>query len=246
MELTSANPVSTRRRPRSLALDVVDKLVVRIHTGLLPAGAKLPTEAEIMEEYGVSRTVVREALSKLQASGQVVTRQGIGTFVMGAGTAMPFRIDSQQLETLHDVIAVLELRIGLETEAAGLAARRRTDENLRAMQEALAAFSAALDEGRDAIGSDYQFHLEIARATQNPHYVGMMGALGMSSIPRSRLDPANPDDAERIAYLRYVNHEHETIYEAIANEDSDAARAAMRMHIGNSRERRRKAAANVR
>lgn len=249
MELTSAAPPSTRRRPRSLALDVVDKLVVRIHTGLLPAGAKLPTEAEIMEEYGVSRTVVREALSKLQASGQVVTRQGIGTFVIGVGSAMPFHIDSQQLETLHDVIAVLELRIGLETEAAGLAARRRTNENLQAMQEALTAFSAALDEGRDAIGSDYQFHLEIARATQNPHYVGMMGALGMSSIPRSRLDPASPaqpDDAERIAYLRYVNHEHETIYDAIANQDSDAARAAMRTHIGNSRERRRKAAAGAR
>jgi len=244
MKIASAASRSTPRRPRSLALDVVDKLVVRINTGLLPAGAKLPTEAEIMEEYGVSRTVVREALSKLQASGQVVTRQGIGTFVTGVGNATPFRIDAQQLETLHDVIAVLELRIGLETEAAGLAARRRTDDDLRAMQEALTAFSAALDEGRDAIGSDYQFHLEIARATHNPHYVNMMGALGMSSIPRSRLDSTNPDDAERIAYLRYVNHEHETIYAAIANQDSDAARAAMRTHIGNSRERRRKAAAS--
>jgi len=242
MEINSTASTARRHRPRSLALDVVDKLVVRINTGALPAGTKLPTEAEVMAEYGVSRTVVREALSKLQASGQVVTRQGIGTFVTGAGSATPFRIDSQQLETLHDVIAVLELRIGLETEAAGLAARRRTEENLQAMREALAAFSAALDEGRDAIGSDYQFHLEVARATHNPHYVSMMGALGMSSIPRSRLDRTRPDDAERIAYLRYVNREHETIYDAIANQDSDAARAAMRTHIGNSRERRRKAA----
>src|ERR1700712_1531236 len=141
-----------RRKPRSLALDIVDALGDRVRDGRLATGTKLPTEAEIMGEFGVSRTVVREALSKLQAAGLVQTRHGIGTFVAGVGDATPFRIGTEQMETLHDVIAVLELRIGLETEAAGLAALRRTEQNLHGMREALATFSTALDEGRDAIG----------------------------------------------------------------------------------------------
>jgi GntR family transcriptional regulator, transcriptional repressor for pyruvate dehydrogenase complex len=243
MSTRTESSLSPNRRPRSLALDVVDALGDRMRGGTLAPGDKLPTETEIMGEFGVSRTVVREALSKLQASGLVQTKHGIGTFVLGASSSAPFRINAEQLETLNDVIAVLELRMGLEVEAAGLAAQRRTEQNLAAMREALVAFSAALDEGRDSIGADYLFHLEIARATRNPHFVSMMGALGSSSIPRSRLDPAKPEDAERLAYLRYVNREHESILDAIVNQDGEAARAAMRTHIGNSRERRRKAAA---
>ena len=80
------------RKPRSLALELVDALGDRIRDGSLAAGDKLPTEAEIMGEFGVSRTVVREAISKLQASGLVQTRHGIGTFVVfsGSDTSRPF------------------------------------------------------------------------------------------------------------------------------------------------------------
>jgi DNA-binding GntR family transcriptional regulator len=97
---------------------LVDALGERIRDGRLSAGDKLPTEAEVMAEFGVSRTVVREAISKLQAAGMVETRHGIGTFVVGAGDASAFRIEPQQLATLRDVVAVLELRIGVESEAA--------------------------------------------------------------------------------------------------------------------------------
>ena len=72
-----------RRKPRSLAQELVDALGERIRTGALPPGTKLPTEAAVMEEFGVSRTVVREAISKLQAAGLVDTRHGVGTFVVG-------------------------------------------------------------------------------------------------------------------------------------------------------------------
>jgi len=233
-----------RTKPRNLALDIVDVMVERVRNGALAVGAKLPTEAAIMEEFGVSRTVVREALSKLQASGVVQTRHGVGTFVVGLGESAAFRIGPDQLETLRDVIAVLELRIGLETESAGLAAVRRTDENLRVMRSALDDFAAAVTAGLDAVTADFAFHAEIARATQNQHFMDLIGALGMTAIPRARpLDPTNPDDAERLSYLRRVNGEHESIYDAIAAQDPEAARAAMRTHLANSRERRRRAAA---
>lgn len=235
-------PALARRRPRSLAHEVVDALTGRIRAGTLATGEKLPTEAAIMEEFGVSRTVVREAISRLQAAGLVDTRHGVGTFVVGMGDPSTFRIAPEQLGTLRDVIAVLELRIAVETECAALAAVRRTPENVATLRSALGAFMAALEEGRDAVGPDFQFHLEIARATQNHHFADLMATLGGSMIPRARLEPPGPLTPERQAYLRRVNAEHESIVDAIARQDPEAARAAMRTHLANSRERRRLAA----
>jgi len=223
-------------------MELVEALGDRIRDGRLAAGAKLPTEAAFMAEFGVSRTVVREAISKLQASGLVQTRHGIGTFVVGLGDAAPFKLAPEQFATLRDVIAVLELRIGIETEAASLAAQRRNADNLRQMRSALDAVAAAVEEGRDAVGPDFQFHLEIARATQNAHFAELMSSLGTMIIPRARLDGAPEVSDEQRQYLRRVNAEHESIFDAIRNQDSDAARAAMRTHLANSRERRRRAA----
>lgn len=237
---TETGPAA-RRKPRTLALELVEALVDRLRDGRLAPGDKLPTEAAIMEEFAVSRTVVREALSKLQAAGQVQTRHGVGTFVIGLGDSPGFRISPEQLATLRDVIAVLELRLGLETEAAALAAQRRSEANLVAMRQALDALSAALREGRDAVAADFQFHLEVARATQNNHFVELMSTLGASIIPRARLEPLQPLDDARRDYLQRVNAEHESLYLAIAAGDVEAARAAMRTHLANSRERRRRA-----
>ncbi|HEY9109064.1 MAG TPA: FadR/GntR family transcriptional regulator [Roseateles sp.] len=239
------NQVPARRRPRTLALELVERFGDRIRTGQLQAGDKLPTEAAIMEEFDVSRTVVREAISKLQASGLVETRHGIGTFVIGPGDGPSFKITPEQFSTLQDVIAVLELRIGLETEAAGLAAQRRTDANLASLRKALDAVIAAVEAGQDSVAADFQFHLEIARATQNSHFADLMATLGAQIIPRARLEPAADMNEERLAYMRRVNAEHESILDAIASQDAEAARAAMRTHLSNSRERRRRAQAQT-
>ena len=236
------NEAVVRRRPRSLAHDVVDALAGRVRDGSIVPGEKLPTEAAIMEEFGVSRTVVREAISRLQAAGLVQTRHGVGTFVVGLGEGSAFRISPEQLGTLQDVIAVLELRIAVETEAAALAAVRRTPENVQTLRNALAAFISAVEEGRDAVGPDFQFHLEIARSTQNSRFVDLMATLGGMMIPRARLEPAGPLTPDRQAYLRRVNAEHESIVDAISRQDPEAARAAMRTHLANSRERRRRLA----
>ena len=254
--LPLALPVQ-RRRPRTLALGLVDSLGERIRDGRLPAGAKLPTEAAIMAEFGVSRTVVREAISKLQAAGLVDTRHGVGSFVQAlvapGAEGQAFRIAPAQHATLRDVVAVLELRIGIETEAACLAAQRRSSADLAAMRSALDAMAQAVEAGGSAVAADFQFHLAVTQATQNHHFAQLMAALGESVIPRARLDGAaavaglaadqpQPLDAQRQTYLRRVQVEHESIFDAIAAQDADAARAAMRTHLANSRERRRRAA----
>ena len=225
------------RKPRGLVSAIVESLAASIHDRQLQAGDKLPTETEIMARFDVSRTVVRESLSRLQASGLVETRHGIGTFVLTPPDARNFKIASQDFATVADVIAVLELRISLETEAAGLAAQRRMPENLVAMEAALIAFNASISIDSDAVPPDFQFHLEVARSTGNRHFADLMTYLGTMIIPRTRVNTAQNASEGRLNYLHRINVEHESIYHAIREQDADAARAAMRTHLSNSRER---------
>jgi DNA-binding FadR family transcriptional regulator len=233
---------SRTRRPRGLVMEIVDTLGASIRNGHFHPGDKLPTEAEIMARFEVSRTVVREALSKLQASGLVETRHGIGTFVRQRDQGGAFQISAQDFATVADVIAVLELRISLETEAAGLAAMRRTDTHLEALKAALNAFEQSIEHDSDAVPPDFQFHLEVARATGNRHFTDLMTYLGAMIIPRTRVNTPQQAPEGRLNYLQRVNGEHESIYVAIRNQDAEAARAAMRTHLSNSRERLRKQA----
>ncbi|ABE45024.1 FadR/GntR family transcriptional regulator [Polaromonas sp. JS666] len=228
------------RRPRGLVGEIVESLANSIRDGQLQPGAKLPTEAEIMARFDVSRTVVRESLSRLQASGLVETRHGIGTFVLPPQESGNFRIMAEDFATVADVISVLELRISLETEAAGLAAQRRTPENLLAMQNALRAFRESINDDSDAVPPDFQFHMEVARSTGNRHFADLMTYLGTMIIPRTRVNIVHNAPEGRLNYLERVNSEHESIYSAISNQDAEAARAAMRTHLSNSRERLRR------
>ena len=116
-----------------------------------------------MARFHVSRTVVRESLSRLQASGLVEIRHGVGTFVPQPPEDGDLRINADDFATVADVISALELRISLETEAAGLAAQQRTAENLRAMESALNAFTQSIENDLDA---DSRGRL---RRSHNPH-----------------------------------------------------------------------------
>jgi GntR family transcriptional repressor for pyruvate dehydrogenase complex len=243
------NPLHPRPKPRRLVLDVVEKLTDSIRAGVLRPGAKLPAELKIRKEFGVSRAVVREALSNLQALGMVQTRHGIGTFVTGAGAgnSMPFSMDCAPLPSLQDAMAALELRIGLETESAGLAARRRTTQDLRAMGTALAAMAslALLAAGEtmqgDAGRAEFEFHLALACATHSPHFVSVLAALGPSSMAHAYPHALSVEPNGGGIHAVYL--EHVGIYNAIVHQDSDAARAAMRTHLGNSCRRCRAAMA---
>ncbi|MBS0342386.1 MAG: FadR family transcriptional regulator [Proteobacteria bacterium] len=227
-----------RRRARGLAHGLVEDLGDKIRSQVLRPGDKLPTESEIMQAYGVSRTVVREALSKLQAAGLVETHHGIGTFVLEPRQSGVFRLDAGEVAASIDVLAVLELRISLETEAAGLASTRRTEEQLRAMRMALDDFEANVAQAGDTVAPDFRFHLEIARATGNQYFADIMSHLGTTIIPRTRIQ-AISNQTRSAEYLSRVNREHEEIYAAIARHDPESARAAMRIHLTNSRERLR-------
>lgn len=244
---------SPRLRSPSLSEAVMNDLCARIRHGLFMPGERLPTEPLLMAEQGVSRTVVREAISRLQAAGLVETRHGIGTFVLPQPVAAESAVDFMNVVTLRDVLAMLELRISLETEAAGLAAQRRSEAQLLAMRQTFATIEAGIQSGENTADADFEFHLQIVQATGNQYFEDFFRHLGHTTIPRARLDTArlSPDTGGN--YLKQTNREHEYILDAMTRKDAAGARAGMRMHLTNSRERLRhacdqadrKAAANL-
>jgi len=226
-------PVGLADSARRSADRVVEELATRIRSGDLQCGDKLPTETEIMRAYGVSRTVAREAITRLQAERLVETRHGIGTFVLELPAPAPFVIDPRSVVTLQDVLSILELRMSLETEVASLAAMRRSETQLTALRGALDALLDCRARCAGTAAEDADFHLAIAEAAANPRIHSILHHLGKNIIPRSRINFAalTQEDLHRVA------QEHEDIFDAIRRQDPETARAAMRSHLSNSRER---------
>ncbi|GLU30506.1 FadR/GntR family transcriptional regulator [Trinickia caryophylli] len=238
--LNAASP----RRARNLAEFVVNQLVEQIEASVLKPGDKLPTESQLMESMNVSRTVIREAISRLQAAKVIETRHGIGSFVLEpAAKSVGFNVAPGT--TLRDVLHILELRISLETECAGLAAQRAQPDDLARMRAALDTLIATHSDEPASVEADLHFHIAVAQATGNRYFVDILTQLGTALIPRERIDSAGIAHEDPGIYLSTVNGEHESIYDAIARRDAESARAAMRMHLSNSRERLRRANATA-
>ncbi len=222
------------RPPRSLAHEVVDRVRSEIASGKLAPGARLPTEQEMIAAFGVSRTVVREAVAALRAEGLVATRQGVGAFVAEEMQLRPFRIDPDGRASIGEVLQVMELRTGVETEAAGLAAERATRSHLKALEAALQSIDAALRRGEIAVEEDFGFHRSVAEATGNPNFVRFLEFLGRYIIPRQSVRLRTPDPS---TYLATIQEEHREILAAIRRHSPPDAQAAMRRHLTNSRAR---------
>jgi len=228
--------------PRNLTREVVERLSTEIMGGHLEPGARLPTEQAMMTAMGVSRTVVREAVAALRADGLVVTRQGVGAFVAAGAQRRPFRIDPEGLRSIGEVLNVVELRMGVEIESAGLAAERGSATDLRDIRAALNAIDTAFAAGDLGVDEDIGFHRAIASATGNSQFVRFLEFLGRFVIPRRTVRPAAERSEEQRAYLSGIQDEHRAIFAAIRDRDPQLARAAMRKHLANSRERYRKLA----
>lgn len=230
---TPARPAKNRRQ-HSLATDLVTELSQRILSGHIAAGEKLPSEHQMVREYGVSRTVVREAIFKLQASGLVQTHQGKGSFVLPRSASSGLHL---KVETAFTVRHIIELRMGLETQAVALAAQRRTPEHLAAMRRALDDYQDLLAKEDSCVQADRRFHLLIAEATGNPYFLDILQNLGQAIIPRSGIASSERAGTRLTHHAYLANLEHEAILAAVSRQDPDAARAAMWTHLSNSRER---------
>jgi len=154
----------------------------------------------------------------------------------------PFRVDFDEHSPLREVLNVMELRTGVEIEAAGLAADRASPAQVKKIIDRFSAIQAAIDSGESAVDEDFAFHCAIATATGNPQFTRFLEYLGRFIIPRRSIWK-DADLAERRIQLDIFQKEHEQIVQAIQAGAVSQARAAMQRHLLNSRQRYQKLAA---
>jgi GntR family transcriptional repressor for pyruvate dehydrogenase complex len=221
-------PTATGAR---LSDQVADALAAEIREGQIAAGNKLPTEAALVERFSVSRTVVREALSRLKSLGLVESQQGSGVYVKDAGFS-PLNFDVKSARSKQAVVQMVEVRRALEGEVAALAAQRRTQADIKRIRKSIAQLDKAVKSGGDGVDEDVQYHRAIAQAAGNPFLISTLEYLGQFLRGATRVTRAN--EARRDDFARQVLDEHALIVNAIEAGDAKAARKAAATHMDNA------------
>ena len=221
-------------RRGTMVVDLVATLRERIGSGEFPVGSRLPSEAKLCEQTGVSRTVLREAVAALRADGLLQPRQGSGVYVTepATGPTVPFRdVDPSRVSS---VIEVLELRTAVEVEAAALAARRRSAQQEEEIVSRFEEMEDLIARGETSVDADFALHVAIARASNNTRFGEYLTFIGPNVIPRRGVLEGEGDSPVDPAYLRLLSQEHRGIVDAILADDADAASDAMRRHLSGS------------
>ena len=210
------------------------RMVTLIDRGEFGESGRLPAESELATRFGVSRPVIREALSRLRVMGVIVSRKGSGSYVQKRADrpATP-AIGFGPVDSLAQVRKCFEFRLCLEGDAAFYAAQNRTPEMLLTMRDALDRMELAIEQGIVGMNADIEFHFAVARASENEFFEAVMESM------RTPLEFA-VNLARALALKRPMDHlltvqaEHVAMFEAIEARDKDAARLAMRTHIDNA------------
>ena len=226
-----ASPVAARRRAPDQVGIVVEAMRSHILGGDYARGEKLPTEAQLQQQWNVSRPVVREAMKVLQSQGLVRIEQGRGTFVAESDTtalrqqlewAMLREADGEQPDQWD---ALLDVRFALEVRAAERAATQNEVAQWEQMAAAIAAMRAHPANANLCGADDLRFHTALARATRNPLYPMLIGSL--HDLLHAYLKLSHHGRENALATAR----QHETILEAVRAGNSATAGAAMRAHL---------------
>ena len=227
-------PTITPVRPIKLADRVYEQILEQIVGGQYREGARLPAEAQLAAAVSVSRPIVRDALARLNADGVILSRHGSGSYVQ----RRPHRevLHLAPIGGMADLMRCFEFRIALEGEAAYLAASRRTEADLSAIEAARGALDAEIANAETGSEADIQFHNAIAAASRNVLFESTLETLAAHTFAGMHL-------GRRLSLRRsherllLVQAEHSRIVEAIRAEDAEGARAAMRAHIEAARAR---------
>lgn len=210
---------------------VAETLAQEVRSGRWVEGHKLPTEAVLVQQFGVSRTVVREAVSRLKSLGLLESRQGSGVFVKAASFS-PLNFDARSSLSKQAVIQMVEVRRALEAEVAGLAATRRNAKDLKRIRQSIAALDKAVKAGGDGVEEDVNYHRAIADAAKNPFLISTLDYLRQFLRGATQVTRAN--ESRRSDFVQQVKQEHQAIALAIEGGDADAARLAAARHMNNA------------
>lgn len=222
----------TESNTRRLGDHVYEALITMIRSQKLEEGARLPPEKDMAIQFGVSRPIIRETLSRLRDEGLVVSRRGSGSYIgkptdealtPSAGTPQP--INSFEL-----IQKCYEFRAILEGEACYLAALNRTDAQLREIEDHCHHLADAVQKKHLGSEVDFEFHSAIARATGNPFFETVLASMRSQiefTIEIARTLSLNRAEERMVS----VQNEHELVFEPIRQKDAEGARSAMRAHL---------------
>ena len=223
-----------RSAPGSLSDGVYERIYKTISAGEWPVGAKLPTEVDLALQFGVSRPVVREAMVRLRIDGLIESRQGAGTRVISAPSRSV--IEFAEPGSIADLQRCYEFRVGVEGEAAFLAAQRQSRAKITEILAIVEKLRVAALERRDIPAEDdIAFHVAVAEATENSYYFSSVKAASVALHIGTKI--ARTLSHSTVGRITLVYEEHRLIAEAISSGDSESARSAMRAHIESARRR---------
>jgi len=218
-------------RTEHLPKRIAEEIGRGITGGRFASGDKLPTEHILAQTFGVSRSVVREAIAQLRNEGMVETRQGVGAFVTDPQRRATIRVEQASLADPVSLHNFFQLRLPLEIEAARLAARHRTPTEITALDEALDGMVKARDWLDEGVKADLAFHRALAAATQNEFYAIFLGYIAEKTSTTINTSFPREMGAE---IVKVTIGEHAAIHGAVVAGDAPRAGEAMRQHLINS------------
>lgn len=220
-------------RPRRLPDEIASSILEAIGRGDLAAGDRLPTEMDLSGQFGVARTVVREAISMLKFDGVITSRPGIGAFVSDSASRRAFRIGPACFAKRRQLLKLLALRTSVQSDAAAAAAGNRSEAQLAAMHDALARLAGAMGDGMAAaeirVDAEAAFYRVIAEASDNEYFVEFIQMIDAKVMENLRsVVIKNALVAETGAR---VLAEHREVHDAIRDRAPERARSATRRHF---------------
>ncbi|MDH6421748.1 GntR family transcriptional repressor for pyruvate dehydrogenase complex [Polynucleobacter sphagniphilus] len=235
LELVNVEIKKSHFSAGGLGSRIANTLLTQFHANNLSPGTRLPSESIIAKHFKVSRTIVREAIAILKKDGILQSVKGSGTFIGEKFKANPEMINEEVEQSVHALQNIIEVRQGIESEIAALAAIRRTPGQLSDIEDALRKIKQVTDAGHSGVEEDVRFHMLIAQATGNPYWLKFLDTFAYSLRAATSVTRANED--RRVDFAQQVQEEHEAIVTAIASGNADLARQAASKHMINAAKR---------
>jgi GntR family transcriptional repressor for pyruvate dehydrogenase complex len=230
VSLPNVEPI--RREP--LAAEIARRLVDYLLSGGIEPGGRMPSERQLAEAFGVGRSAVREAIAALTLIGLIEVRHGDGTFLKRPdSTLLPQVVEWGLLLGEQSMADLVEARQKLEVDIAGLAAQRRSDQDLAELERLLSRMEWEAREGAETaafVDADVEFHLRLAAAARNSALRDVLSSI--QALLRAWIGRVIAEGYRDISYA-----EHVPIFEAVRAQDAHAAEHAMEAHMQSAARR---------
>ncbi|WP_321366392.1 FadR/GntR family transcriptional regulator [uncultured Desulfuromusa sp.] len=220
------------KRHPTLSDEVAKSISDAIRDRKYQPGERLPNENSLCEMYGVSRPVLREAISMLKYEGLLIPQQGRGVFVSDKGHIPSLRMEAPDFRNKQQVLQILELLLAVEVYYTGLAAEHRSEEQLQAIKKALDELTEAISKGEVGSEEDLVFHREIVKATNNPYFEAI--AHFFEENMRHAIRTARKHSSQFKIFDMDVIKEHQSIFKAIEEKNVEKAHEAAENHLKNA------------